>query len=171
MKTAPNSLVAQAEHQDRMAADWLLNYDIYRDAFVQEEKNLIEERAADQAGRRGTKIGDDTAYRGQALAAEQREIKRRWLAVVEETEKALPLHLRVFLGLRREYRTRKGPNGWVPAVQCRFAAIMARRTGSSEFETYRSASRLADYWAEIVNFTVRKAIAEGLFSTRKGDYT
>jgi hypothetical protein len=128
------------------------------------EEEIMHQRGVNVTGIRGSRHGDDTASRGQALAADDLEHNRKWIAVVEEIEKAIPQHLQVFLRLRRDYRYRKGPNGWMPIVQHRFAVEMAQLTRNQEENTYRSASRLSDYWDEIVNYTVRKAIAEGLFS-------
>lgn len=156
------SLVAQAEQQDKIAADWMLNYETYKHDLDMSIEEITHRRETCLSGVRGSMPGDDTGNRGRALAADEIVRKQKWVGVVASVEQALPQHLQVFLKLRRDYRHRKGPNGWMPIVQIRYATEMARMTHGREENTYRSASRLADYWDEIVNYTVRRAIAEGL---------
>jgi len=159
-----NLLVQQNEARDQIAAEWLLETDLRRIELQITEEKILECRGSNETGIRGSKPGDETANRGQAMAAPDITRTKKWLAVIDRIEKALPQHLKVLLRLRREYRHRRGPNGWMPIVQHRYAEVMAKLTCQREEETYRSASRMADYWDEIVNFTVREAIEEGNYT-------
>lgn len=86
-----------------------------------------------------------------------------WLALVQEVEENLPPKMQIFLRLRREYRDRRGPYGWVAPVQHRYAQEVAALLGKRPEDTWiESRQTFSEWWQRILQYTALKAAKRGL---------
>lgn len=155
--------------QNAIAAGWLLWIEERRAETKEQEADIIGRSAGpDMSGIRGSMPGKTTENRGQEVITKT-AYEKAWIQLIDDVSDQLPIHLKVFLKLRQDYRFSRGRNGWMCQVQQKFAQEMADLTGLSTEHTYRSPTRLADYWDEIVEITAREAIARQLFKPRSRD--
>lgn len=159
--------IADCDRQNRIAGGWLLYYDDRLEELTLQVQDIQEASAASMNSaqcRNGSGISDPTARKALALATPELIQQENWLALIREVEAKLPDQYRIFLFWRRKYRYYRGRKGWIPLVQRKFAADMAKIAGQDEEEVWRSERTLGVYWDKMVDYTVRLAIKRGLLT-------
>lgn len=149
--------------QNRVAAKWLLEYPERRIDFLDRMREFSMLSATKLTGMpTGTDVGRPVENMGLSLA--QMEDTRLWIITIEDTEKCLGEKKLAFLSARRWVHNqqlddgKEGRPGWVDASQAKYAEWFFRRYGRPSYPDRRTVFR---WWDEIVNVTVRIAIARG----------
>ena len=154
--------VVDFKRQDRIAAEWLLNYHDRRRAYIDAQESYTALSATVNTGMpHGSGTSNPTEQR--ALSLTELERQKLWIMTVEDAEKVFGEKKREFLNMRRYAdgveSTCVGRPGWVDCVQARYADWHEQRYGKA-----CAPARMTMYkwWDEIVEVTVRIAIRRGL---------
>ncbi|MDR3565557.1 MAG: hypothetical protein P4N59_29535 [Negativicutes bacterium] len=150
--------------QNRFATRWLLEYTERRIDYMDRMAEFSVLSATKYSGMpKGTDVGRPIENLGISLVS--MEETRLWVMAIEDTEKCLGEKKLAFLNVRRWVHrqqevgnTENGRPGWVDESQARYADWFYRR-----FDTVSCPSRntMFKWWEEIINVTVRIAIARG----------
>ncbi|GAV24792.1 hypothetical protein ciss_07250 [Carboxydothermus islandicus] len=159
----PAPIDLEFKKENRKVANWLLFYEERKAEYERLREAIIESSPCLTDAVPGGKnaVSDPTARKAVELARLQETEK--WLQLVEEVENRLPLKMKVFLRLRREYRYRTGRNGWIAPVQWRYAQELAKILGKNPEDTWIESRTTFYYWWErIVEYAARLAAKKGL---------
>lgn len=157
-----------AKERKDVVADWLLNKDDYIAAYIEQRNEVLQ---ATQGGNLtlGTTIqtgrtSNPTEHTALCLLAIGRDDEfNQWVEFCTQVEHMLALKQRILLELRREYRDKRGPDGWIVPVQARYAERMAVATGKSDAECWvESRVTLWRWWEEIIADATILAAQRGL---------
>ena len=155
-------LAIDFKKQDRVAADWLLNYHDRRRAYIDAQESYTALSATVSTGMpHGSGTSNPTESKAISLAELERQ--KLWIMTVEDAEKVFGERKREFLNIRRyadsEESSGVGRPGWVDCVQARYAAWHESRYGKADVPAKVTMYR---WWDEIIEVTVRIAIKRGL---------
>lgn len=156
-------LDTEVKRDNRKVAGWLLFYEERKAEYEKQREAIIESSPPCflDAVPGENAVTDPTGRKAVNLA--RLHETEKWLRLVEEVESRLPLKMQVFLRLRREYRYRRGRNGWVAPVQWRYAQEIARILGKNPEDTWvESRTTFYYWWDRIVDYTARLAAKRGL---------
>jgi hypothetical protein len=147
--------------QDRRAAEWLLNFPEYKQAYSDVAQGLSELGAVKYTGMpRGSGIGKPVESQGIFLA--ELEKKQRWIMTIEDTERIVSEKKLAFLSIRRQAEkitdNKVGRSGWMDYAQIQYAKWHERRYGTGFVPSH---STLKMWWNEMVDIVVRIAIRRG----------
>lgn len=155
-------LAVDFKKQDRIAAEWLLNYHDRRRAYIDAQESYTALSATVNTGMpHGSGTSNPTEQRALSLAELERQ--KMWIMTVEDTESVFGDKKKTFLDLRRQAALIEsgevGRPGWVDYVQAKYADWHERQYGKAcvpaKITLYR-------WWDEIVEVAVRIAIKRGL---------
>jgi hypothetical protein len=152
------------KQQDKIASEWLLNYQEKRKQYLEATASYCELSAAITTGlSHGNTVIKPTEKHGVALV--ELETQKLWLMTVEDTEKVFSDKKQAFIAFRRKARELEpsaevGRPGWVDYVQVRYAEWHEKRYGKYVLHDKKTFSV---WWNEIVNIAVRIALARKLF--------
>lgn len=110
----------------------------------------------------GTEVGRPCENKAISLA--EQEDQRLWLMTVEDAERVFGEKKLAFLDCRRwvhqhnQTTITNGRPSWIEDTQDKYANWFARRYGKA---SYPGRTTLFKWWEEIINVTVRIAIARG----------
>ena len=148
--------------QDKIAAEWLLDYHVRKKQHEQQQKNYSVLSSTTYNGMpHGTDIGRPTENKGIGLA--ELDEKQLWILTIEDTESTLSKKKQVFIEFRRraeqlEFIKEVGRPGWVDYVQVKYAEWHEREYGKAYLP---SKNTLHSWWNEIIDVAVRIAIRRG----------
>ena len=151
--------------QNKIASKWLLEYPERRQDFMARISEFSFLSATIYSGMpTGTDVGTPCENMGLSLA--QMEESRLWIMTIEDTERTLGEKKLAFLDARRwvDKQQRKsdtpgkGRPPWVDVTQARYADWFLRRFNNM---SYPNRNTIFKWWEEIINVTVRIAIARG----------
>ena len=148
--------------QDRIAAEWLLNYHDRRRAYIDAQESYTALSATVNTGMpHGSGTSNPTEQRAISLAELERQ--KLWIMTVEDTEAIFGEKKRTFLDLRRKAALQDtgevGRPGWVDYVQAKYADWHENTYAKADVPTKITLYR---WWDEIVEVAVRIAIKRGL---------
>jgi hypothetical protein len=155
-------LITDFKKQDKLAAEWLLNYHDRKEQHRIKQEIFSVLSATTYSGLpHGTDIGMPTENKGVALA--ELEEKELWLKTIEDAESTLSEKKQAFIEFRRraeqlDFVKEVGRPGWVDYVQVRYADWHEKKYGKAYLP---SKNTLHSWWNEIVDVTVRIAIRRG----------
>ena len=114
-------------------------------------------------------ISDTTGDRAISMASlveellAEREELLKWVMLIRDVEAGLPWKQLTFLKLRREYRFRRGRNGWVAPVQHKYCEAVARKEKKRVEDVWiNDRNTFSDWWRLIVEYTARNAAKRNL---------
>jgi hypothetical protein len=148
--------------QDKIAAEWLLNYHDRKKQYKLQQKNYSVLSATSYSGMpHSTDIGRPAENKGIALI--ELEEKRLWIMTIKDAESTLSEKKQAFIEFRRraeelDFIKEVGRPGWVDYVQVKYAEWHEREYGKAYLP---SKNTLHSWWNEIVDVTVRIAIRRG----------
>ena len=155
-------LAVDFKRQDRVAADWLLNYHDRRRAYIDAQESYTALSATVNTGMpHGSGTSNPTEQRALSLAELERQ--KLWIETVEDVEKIFGERKREFINMRRYAESVEsdcvGRPGWVDCVQARYASWHESRYGKANVPGRMT---MYGWWDEIVDVTVRIAIQKKL---------
>lgn len=150
--------------QNKIASNWLLEYPERRQDFMARLSEFSFLSATIYTGMpTGTDVG--TPCENKALSLALMEESRLWIMTIEDTERVIGEKKLAFLDARRwvdkqqrKSTPEKGRPGWISATQARYADWFFCRFNQT---SYPDSKTVTKWWDEIVNITVRIAIARG----------
>ena len=155
-------LAVDFKKQDRIAAEWLLNYHDRRRAYIDAQESYTALSATVNTGMpHGSGTSNPTEQRALSLAELERQ--KLWIMTVEDTESVFGEKKRTCLDLRRKAALQDtgevGRPGWGDYVQAKYADWHENRYGKADVPAKITLYR---WWDEIVEVAVRIAIKRGL---------
>lgn len=181
------SLDKQTKDENKLVSKWLIEYprrkaayESLREAFAYPERSGAHANAGTtRYQKRNLQSTDHTARIGILLAEgkivpeedlDPNEV--RWLELIEEMERRMPLKARILLKLRREVAHKeglikkgkyRGRPAWIPAVQHRYAEEIARLTGKRIEDVWvENPNTFSNWWRRVVDYVARQAAKRGL---------
>lgn len=150
------------KQQDKLAAEWLLQYHERKKEYQRRQaENCMLSAVRYNGLPHGNGVGRPTETKG-LLVVEMEKIQA-WLQTIENAESTLSEKKQAFLDFRRraehlDFTREVGRPGWVDYVQVKYADWHERNYDTDYLPSKKT---LHLWWNEIVNVTVRIAIARG----------
>ena len=157
--------------ENKKAADWLLNYQSKRAAYIEAVQGMQEFDvigATEYTGMPGGSGVSNPAERmgltlvDYTLQAPELELQRNWILTIEDVERVFGEKKLVFLELRRraanlEFNT-VGRPAWTGYVQVKYADWFYRKYGKASVPGKQT---MLEWWNDMVDLTARVAIRHG----------
>ena len=150
------------KRQDRIAAEWLLNYHDRRRAYIDAQESYTALSATAITGMpHGSGTSNPTEQRALSLAELERQ--KMWIMTVEDTEAIFGEKKKAFIEMRRFAENintgEVGRPGWVDYVQARYADWHERQYGKAFVPSKKT---MQNWWNDIIEVAVRVAIRRGI---------